>query len=216
MDSAPTDNVIVLLIILLMWLVLGLGGCPATTTPELGNVQPQALPNELEPVLANRNAFAADSGGALENVEPGTAIDPLSNLDGCWATYYTYTAEANDNSVPAGTPLVDAFEVYRFNAQSGQVEYQIYQEAVSGTLAIFAAYEGSYTVLDESRINVTWEQLSYSDPETGEIGTQDLSNQEEASGGELLVTLSGNELRLPGEAGGAEETSRVFYRYDCP
>ena len=207
----------VFVVVAMASVVVGLGawsGCTGLQSSGSNRVRPEVMPAELEPVIADEAAFATDSGSPLASVEAGTVVDSLDELGGCWAVYYQYTIEADGDSMAADTS-VNAYEVYRFDADTGDVEYQLYQEAVSGAVGVLLVYEGQFTVLDESRVQTTWEKVTVSDPNTGQLQTQAITEDATTV---MIIARSGDELRIWPESGDADnnEPLRIYNRFDCP
>lgn len=202
-------------------------GCvlpPAET--DSGRTRPSELPSEINYVIDNRDLFATGPDEAFAEVEPGTVIDALGGLSGCWGSYYRLTANGSLGDIPAGTPLLDSYEQYRFDAETGTVKYQVYQRTVFASHSIFAVVDVRFAILDESRIEIVWEQATFSDPNTGEVITETYT-QDDAPRAVFLLSLGGEQLRLrnessegPGDAVGqqtaVEYERRVFRLFECP
>jgi len=201
-------------------------GCVQPPADQAGRVPPTELPAEVKFVLDNRGAFVTPPDNRLATVEPGTALDSLSTLDGCWGTYYRLLADGSQAAIPAGTPLVDSYESYHFDRATGAAKFQIYQQAIAGAASVFVAYEGHFVVLDQGRLRLTWEQLTFRNPATGQIEGETFTAGNSPQW-DLRATLAGTELRLRretdgkvsediGGAAGAEYARRVYARFDCP
>ena len=201
-----------------------LAGCGAITSEDAGRIQASDLPSAVRHVAENETDFAQDSENAFGEVAPGTVMDALSGLDGCWGSYFRLVADEDASGVTAGTPLLDTCEAYSFDSATGAITYCIYQQSVYGTLGVYGLYEGTYTVLDDSSINATWDHVRVRDPSTGEVQTTDFTDGADPVEWVLLITLNGDELRVGGaeeegeaaaEGSAADYEQRVFTRFTC-
>jgi hypothetical protein len=188
-----------------------LGGCPTTTT-----FTPPVLPTEIASVVQNYLSVALQANDPFAQVEPGTVEDALSNLDGCWALYRQVLADGSDAQVPAGTPLVNSYEFYHFNSTTTAAQYQTYNAAVSTETAFYVSLTGHYTLVDNSQVQVVWDEAAYSDPTTGKVTTHTYTAAEKASQPVSRVTIRGNKLRIKVESTTVATDERVYTRYTCP
>ncbi len=186
-------------------------GCttPVTFTPPV-------LPDQIAAVVQNHASVALQANDPFAQVEPGTVIDALSNLDGCWALYQQILADGSDTSIAAGTPLFDSYEFYHFDAANLTAQYQIYNAAVSSETAFYVALEGHYSIVDTSQIQVVWDTAAYSDPTTGQVTTHTYTDAEKASQPLSKVTVQGNQMRIKVESADAKSDARIYTRYTCP
>jgi hypothetical protein len=208
-----------------------LTGCPTAQTktesgvvvaclpPAGGSSAPASVaadvPGEVTFVVQNRATFTQQPDNAFAQVEPGTLVDALSNLNGCYGVYYVLAADGKDPQVPAGTPVLDAYELYSFDPATGAAKFQLYEHAVTGGLWIFVAYEGHYALGDTNQINVTWNTVTYSDPDTNEVKTETFTGTEAGSKAALRATLSGDQFRVRAETATGTDC-RIFVRFTCP
>ena len=115
-------------------LAVSLTGCGLLTLPA-------DLPAILDHVLADLNTFQVSDTWPLEEVTPGTVVDPLGDLDGCWAVYYLI-------GPPAGAE-VELAEVLQFDADAGTLTRTVlHRYGVFGEVTI---QRGTYTVVGEDR-----------------------------------------------------------------
>lgn len=203
-----------------------LAGCVPAVETDSDRARPSELPSEINYVIDNRDLFATGPDEAFAEMEPGTVIDALGGLSGCRGSYYRLTADGSIGDVPAGTPLLDSYELYRFDVETGAVKYQVYQRTVFSSHSIFAVVQARFTILDDSRIEIVWERATFSDPDTGEVITETYT-EDDAPRGVFSVSLSGEQLRLraetsegPGDAveqqTAVEYERRVFRLFECP
>jgi hypothetical protein len=190
---------------------LFLAGCPTATT-----FTPPVLPTEIASVVQNYLSVALQANDPFAQIEPGTVEDALSNLDGCWALYRQVLADGSDAQVPAGTPLVDSYEFYHFDAATTVAQYQEYNKAVSTETAFYVSLTGHYTLVDNSQVQVIWDAAAYSDPTTGEVTTHTYTAAEKADQPGSKVTIRGNQLRIKVESTTVTTDERVYTRYTCP
>lgn len=197
-------------------------GCVNSDTPaETYRVSAEVLPREVAYVETNRATFAEEGNDPLADVAAGTPIDDLNELDGCWGTYYVLTTEPAAGAT-IGTPVLNGYEAFHFDAAAGTAAFQIYQDALSTEMSIFASYEGTYTVLDTQRIQVTWDSVVYFDPYTGQIHTETLAVDDAARNRVYWMTLSGDKLRARADDEVASDDGtegydrRVYSQFDCP
>ncbi|MGD8450249.1 MAG: hypothetical protein PVJ57_00395 [Phycisphaerae bacterium] len=199
-----------------------LAGCVnSDSAAQTYRVPASALPQAVAYVETNRTTFAEAGNDALAEVAAGTEMDDLNGLDSCWGTYYVLTTEPAAGAT-TGTPVLNGYEAFQFDAATGAAAYQIYQDALSTELSIFASYEGTYTVLDTQRIQVTWDTVVYFDPYTGQIHTETLAAGDEGRERTYWMTLSGDKLRVRAEDEAASDDGtdgydrRVYSQFDCP
>ncbi len=182
-------------------------GCGTVPFP----AAPKDLPAELRFVTENRSRFVEDPNDPLFELPPGTIVDDLSLLDGCWAA-----ALPADVAVD-GEPLLTLYFVYRFDAESGTFTSWIYQRDAFGRFFTLASGDsGTFVVEDGNRIVFTVQQTMGYDPETGEFLTAEPARDRF----EELATLSGDRLRLHFGAADREPVDpgddQVYTRFDCP
>jgi hypothetical protein len=116
-------------------LAVSLTGCGLLTLPA-------ELPAILDHVLADFNTFQVSDTWPLEEVTPGTVVDPLGDLDGCWAVYYLI-------GPPAGAE-VELAEVLQFDADAGTLTRTVlHRYGVFGEVTI---QRGTYTVIGGDRV----------------------------------------------------------------
>jgi hypothetical protein len=82
--------------------VLVLSGCVTPTNVD--------LPSAADGALASASLVRAAADDAIAQVEPGSVIDALASLDGCWA------------SILEGANAIGLCEVYSFDADGGEFE----------------------------------------------------------------------------------------------
>ncbi len=144
-----------------------LAGCP---------VQPGAskrMPPEIQAVQAARDAVTVAPDDPLHNVAPGTFIDDLAGLAGCWAGHQRIVSEEQTPMVDVGDPLLDIYHFFRFDPAAGTVTYQSCAAVlvVPFSLDSCASYHGTYDIVPESGLVIDVESFSTTDPFTGETRT---------------------------------------------
>jgi hypothetical protein len=199
-------------------LAVGLTGCIFTSFP----VSELEIPPELQFVLDNPAQFISPADDPMETVAPGTVIDDLAELDGCWGLMLTEGEE-----VEMHLALV---AVYRFDRATGRYSAwtTIGREAggIWPTMPVISLEEGTFEVAGPALLRLKTEK-SYAnvDPVTGQL-TRDLREQPidsdnpawEQSG---LATLDGDRLLFfLGDETAADvdltEERPIHYRFACP
>jgi hypothetical protein len=113
---------------------------------------PQEVPAEIEAVLSDPEAYRADAS-PLEDTRAGTVIDPVSELDGCWAYYRDreYVDEDGD------TVFEKVVEVFLFDAETGKLTWQRQEwDSASGPSWVLWIFEGSYEPIADNRIRLQY------------------------------------------------------------
>jgi len=188
--------------------LLATGGCffpglPATLTQ---------LPSELQIVVDDPNDFTPPADDPLANLTPGTAVDDLSNLTGCWGWF-----EAAEPAV--GGPATGFYEVYQFDADAGIANRWVFTPPFLAIPPIVATDEGSFTPHDDGRIEIRLDRYTIIDMRTG-LGWEFTELPDDIAVFDRLVTLDGDQLLVGDPAYVDEETGepigRIFARFDCP
>jgi hypothetical protein len=184
--------------------VLAGGGClfpgvPASLTE---------LPAELQVVVDDPSSFAQAPGDPLASVAPGTVVDDLGGLTGCWGWYEE-----------AAGPLVAFYEVYQFDAGNGTVSRWVFTPGFLLIPSLFALDQGSFTALDDGRIEIQLDHYTIIEMRTG-IGREFTELPAEIGTAEKLVTLDGDQLLIAVPYYVDEQTGepagRIFTRFGCP
>lgn len=198
---------------LMKWAILpGIGivmaGCPAAylnSLPDQVNLPPAA-----EFLAANAAQFKQIDGEAPP-VEPGTFVDELTKIDGCWGNLL----------VDQGRGIGSLAIVLHFDAAAGTYERIQYVGAADGTLArlfpLVTIDRGSFAIVDDSTIRLTTETtLSNFSPDDSKFGS-DASFAAEI-GAPVPVdhpaTLDGDTLILGFDD--PNESVLVMRPFDCP
>jgi hypothetical protein len=165
------------------------------------------LPAELQAVIDAPDAFSADPNDPLAAVVPGTLIDDLGGLTGCWG------------NCSDGFPYAVVYEVYQFDAETGLANRWVLTPGWMFIPSVIVVDEGTFEVVDTGRIEITLDRYTLSCAITG-LGQQFTDLPAEIAVIEKLVTLSGDELLLASPYYVDEETGdplgRVFIRFGCP
>jgi len=185
------------------------GGCLLPGTP----VTVSELPPQLQAIADDPNSFLAPADDPLANITPGTPIDDLSELTGCWGTY------------GAGELLEDGsrydvfYEAYQFDADAGTVNRWVFTAAWLFVPPVVVIDEGTYRVLDDGRIEIQVDRWTLVDLDTG-VGRRFEDLPELVSVTEKLITLDDDQILLGVPWFVDEQTGqpagRIFRRFDCP
>ncbi len=195
--------------------VMGVGACAPMITP------PQDIPSEIQYVLDNPTVFAQSADDPMVDTAPGTVVDEMSTLDGCWGATGVFTQEGNN-------PEVTNSEAYHFDSAAGTINWQIYQTIsapVVGAVSALLNPVGTYVVnAGGTGITITYTLLRGSDLQTGVIHDApynvDTMGTILTSGSEVLVTVDGDKMKIAnGTLKDKFESQRaelIFVRFDCP
>ena len=170
-----------------------------------------SLPAPLDWVMQHKETFGQGDdpfGGAA----PGTVMDDLSGLTGCWGSYEL------EDPFPGAVPPIGIYEVYHFDDATKQFTRWVYTDGVLMMPAIYATDSGTYELLDGGRINCHPDTYSAYDMST-RLGRKIDNPPEGYFEGELYLTLKGDRLNTadslePDESG--EIYRQLFRRFDCP
>jgi hypothetical protein len=178
--------------------------------------EPAENPGELSPelsfVIANKQQFDTQGVQVFAGVVPGTLVDPLEGLTGCWGFY--------ERQQPFGEAVspVEVFEAYHFDAATGEVERWVLTTSFLIVPEIYAWDQGTYTVADDGRLLVTIESYLIADRTAGQarISTNLPPAFRDVT---KFVTLSGDNALIAGTSDTDETVPSdgfVFRRFDCP
>ncbi|MFQ5806712.1 MAG: hypothetical protein ACE5I3_09705 [Phycisphaerae bacterium] len=171
------------------------------------------LPAELQVVIDDPNSFAASPDDPLAALTPGTAVDDLSGLTGCWGWF-----EEAQYSL-GGSPPTVFYEVYQFDADVGTANRWVFTPTFLLIPPLVAVDEGSFSVSDQGRIEIRLDHYTIIDVRTGS-GREFTDLPDAVAIFEKLITLSGDQLLIGGPFLVDEETGepigRIFTRFDCP
>jgi len=187
----------------------GLGMLP---TPDVD------LPSTVQFVLDNAQGFRSAEDDPLQTIDPGTVIDDLADLSGCWATMFT------DAEIDVGAAF---FVVYRFDPEDGSVTRWSFVGLQTGRLfplaPVITAEHGTYEITGENTLLLSIERLESNVNEAGQVTgtlgpTAPFAVPYERP---ALVTLSGDSMLLYIDIATAddadEEAERpIFQQFDCP
>lgn len=166
------------------------GGCDSRFFP---NVDVE-VPATVQAVLDALDAYAAAADGPLATVEPGTVMDDLASLDGCWASVY------KRDVLGVGYGF---FTVYRFNAADRTFTRWSGVGTEAGqllpVLPLLSVETGTFAVQSSSVLRFTNERYFCNlDPITGQV-TSELREQPAPSTTVTrlaLVSLAGDQMLL--------------------
>ena len=202
------------LVVGFLWLVMD-GGC---ARPVLD------VPAEVADVEANRMLFLEPADHPLLDVEPGTVIDDLTELQGCWA----FTAEGTSDE-----GAFQAAQFIRFDFDTGKAVRQILgrNALIAFVLQdVYALEPGSSAdavtldLLEASadQSSPFLEQLAALTPNSGSRGDV-AADPAQASPFDLNMVLDGDAFVIAGStADPVSDASlpfvegRIFQRFDCP
>lgn len=168
------------------------------------------IPPELQFVLDQEELFVTKND-PLARVTPGTLMDDLDTLSGCWGQAVT-----EKDGEPA---LIKLYSVSRFDADTGKYSSWGLQRDVFGLIPILSIQTGTFEVVDDSRLLTIVLESRANDPRTGEVAFA--APFEPPLVRSPLATLSDDALSL----WYAEEAENitgdavqflVYRRFDCP
>lgn len=186
-------------------LAVSLTGCGLLTLPV-------DLPAILDHVLADLDTFQVSDAWPLEAETPGTVVDPLGNLDGCWAAYYAIQ--------PSAGAEVELGEVLQFDADAGTLTRTVlHRYGVFGELTV---QRGTYTVVGEDRFTFSVRKVEANMAGrlvdvTARYDTLPHYTVAATRSGDNLKTrfeMPAGDPRTP--AGFLDDTGTVHRRFDCP
>jgi hypothetical protein len=191
--------------------ILLIAGCPALVSLVPG----QFLPAEPDPppivefVAANEALFEAGSGDQLAMVAPGTVLDGLDRLDGCWGSILKQPSSDN--------PLVTVVAVHRFDAAASAFEQWSYLRDATGSFFVLTLERGTFEIAEDNLLTLRFEEHWSNDPDTGELVAEDAEPREFPA----LVTVRDDEMLFvvgAKSADGLAPEDYVFYlfkRFEC-
>ncbi len=201
-------------------MVLALAGCnglPAYNVP----VSAIEVPSALQQVLNAPADFVAPKDDTLQTVAPGTVVDPLAQLDGCWGGLLTWSR------VNLGLSL---YTVIHFDRQAGTYQRWSADGLRKGGLwpamPLIVEDSGTFRVQSDNTILL---QMTHNranvDPNsahiTATLNDQPLYADHSPVDQPALATLQGDRLLLFLGAGSAAEVNpvderQILMRFDCP
>ena len=201
--------------LLVAGLSLSLGGCPSG---ELAPLDVQ-VPAHLQSVFNDVDSFRAAPNDPFESIAPGTAVDDLSGLDGCWGTSFTESDAESE---------IGLYVAYHFDAAAGTFARWSTVGLIAGglwpSLPVVSGEEGTFTIVDANHVLLSTERyLANIDPDTSRI----FADVQEIGGGSTptertaLVTLQGDQMlffidvETANDVDEADERA-IFFRFECP
>ena len=193
------------------------GGCDGTLLSGFlvdGDVDP---PPVVQTVLDDLTRFKAGDAELTAN-QPGTVIDDLATLDGCWATVFV------DSSKPFNISL---FEVYEFDAAANTFQRWSGLSNSAGELwplvPVISLETGTYEVTGPAAIVLTDEHIlsNYNDS-TGKVTSEFYEDEGfEPLDRPTLATLDGDQMMFFIDAESAADIDEAFrhsvhHQFDCP
>lgn len=186
-------------------LAVSLTGCGVLTLPV-------ELPDILDHVLANLGTFQVSDTWPLEEATPGTVVDPLGDLDGCWAVYYVI-------GPPAGAE-VELGEVLQFDAAAGTLTRTVLHRY--GMFGAVTVQRGMYTIVGEDRFTFSVQKVEANMAGrlvdvTAKYDTLPAYTVAATRSGDYLKTrfeMPAGDPRTP--AGFLDDTDTVHRHFDCP
>lgn len=177
------------------------------------------VPAAMQTVMDDLDNFTPASSDPLAAVDPGTAVDDLATLDGCWGTVLS------DCDCDFKPRLVVA---YQFDAADGTFTRWSGAARADGVLyplmPIISIEEGTFEVTGDASILLTVERiLTNIDQATGRITEtpQETPVPSDAIERPALVTLDGDGMLLYIDTETAadvdpNEPAPIFRQFDCP
>ena len=131
---------------------------------------PEEIPQEVLEVDADHEGYSED-GHPLADVAPGTVIDDLSQLDGCWGRFENEVVEASDSTE---SYEIRTSEVWAVDAANRRIwQYRLSRSDAFlthpwiGYPALLDVELTEYRILDENKI-----EREYVDGQAGAIDEQ--------------------------------------------
>lgn len=168
-------------------------GCGSVLLPAV--TPPESSP-EIQHLMQHRESFAQSDGDPLVHTAPGTIVDDLSRLDGCFGAYHQFML--------LGVPL-EGFEVYAFEPDTGHLRYQVLDGPA------YAEFELAYSVTGPDRISIRRVLSNGQEKVVDALVT--------LSGSRLKIAyLSDGGEPLDGTSGETNDSRAglVFKRFGCP
>ena len=167
------------------------------------------IPAPLAFVAGNEGMFTPSGDDPLANVAPGTVIDDLSQLDGCWGL---------SQPEPSAEIPVELHQAHIFDRESGEYALWSLQKAFFGSVTILSGGTGTFSVDSDNRITVTTTKTFSYSPETRRLEEKEVVGEPPS---EWAATLDGDWLRIRFGAANDNEDQRedsfeTFRRFDCP
>jgi hypothetical protein len=182
----------------------------AVATAGCGFLPAPAEPSpEIVFVQLNREQFALQQDDPLENTVKGTIIDSLGSLNGCWGTHVP-----SDSAVER-VPVI--FEVFKFEASTGDFEWHSYEDWPAFLLDGFIVFSGEFSVASDRELETVDRILSFYSYATGEQVTTTLP--EDTPPVRMSVTLAGDRLKIffrDADDPGNVPPALVFRQFACP
>lgn len=174
---------------------------------------PAARPPILDYVLANLATFQVSDAWPLGDANPGTVVDPLGDLDGCWAGYWHIGPPETEADLELG-------ETLQFDAAAGTLTRTVlHRYGLFGDVVI---QRGTYTVAGEDRFTFSVQTVEANMAGrivdvTDKYDTLPVYTVHATRGDGYLKTrfeLPAGDPRTP--AGFADRMRLVHRRFDCP
>lgn len=125
-----------------------LGGCPGLNQVGV----PTSFPATVMVVEANKEQFSM-ADHPLKGVTPGTVLDELSSIDGCWGRYAVKMRQT-----PAGAPAhVTVIQVLSFDVEEGSYvehELSIGHPLLAAGQELLATSTGTFRIRNEQRLSI--------------------------------------------------------------
>ena len=197
-------------------LLLSTIGCGTGLFPDV-NVE---VPDAAQQVLENAADFIAADNDPMETTAPGTVVDDLDTLDGCWGTVFT---EADVES------QLSLFSVYHFDAaEKTYVSWAFAGLRDQGVLwpflPLISEESGTYELKGDSKIEMTITRMRANT--TADGGTITATLQEMAlDGADVtrtgLITIDGDKMLffigVETAADVDEQEERpIYFKFNCP
>jgi hypothetical protein len=178
-----------------------------------------ALAPEAQYVVENPAQFTAPADDPLQSVDPGTVIDDLHTLNGCWGALLTDNGDASD---------VALYVVWHFDAAAQTFDRWSFVGLSSGGLLpsapLVSLERGTFEVTGTNTLRMTLQHLYANvNDATGSL-TTDLREIEMTADTQTqrdgLVTRSGDrmlfyiDIATPDQVDPTAERA-IFYQFDC-
>lgn len=129
------------------------------------------IPEPLATIITGSDAIEIGPNDPMFAVEPGTVVDDLAGLHGCWAAYRIHTAPPDSTDPPPGTPTWETYEFFSFDTATGQAICQTYARMLTQAFATARSQEGTFSLAGANRLLFQVTTTRTSDPITGKTYT---------------------------------------------
>lgn len=170
--------------------------------------------DSLQPLLTDTATYAQRDADPLAQVQAGTVVDPLEELDGCWGAFFEVCG-------PQPGRCLSGYQLLAFDARSGTLTRYTLQNLLG--LEVLDAWEGTYDRTAAGELTFSVRRVESNLP--GVTRLSDITDRyRELPQYDVRVTLDGDELKAvfvtPADnprtpAGFLENIELIHRRLDC-